>query len=514
MSKVAKAAIGLMIATIIAKILGFGRELVLASSYGASMYSDAYLTAMNIPLVIFSVIGTTLGTVLIPMYFDVNSSLGETKALNFVNNVFNIVIIICILLSILGVVFAEQLVKIFAIGFEGETLKVSVDFTRILISGIVFTGLSYIMTAYLQIKDKFTIVGLISIPKNIIIIISITLSVKYNSPYIMIWGTLVGLSTEFLFQLPFSIKNGYKYKLDINIKDKYIKKMVWMIGPVLIGVAVNQINAMVDRALASTLVEGSISALNYANKLNGFVMALFIASISAVIYPMLSKLSSENEKDKFIKSVVSSINSVILLVMPISAGSIVLSTPIVRLLFQRGEFDTRATSMTAIALVMYSIGMVAFGLRDILGKIFYSLNDTKTPMINGAIAMVMNIIINLMLIKYFKLAGLALATSISAIICIFLLFRSLKNKIGYFGQDKIINTTFKSIISSTVMGVVTYFVYNFIRNILGQGFVTEAVSLFGAIGIGAIIYGILVILLKVEEVRLITDIIKKKVKNN
>ena len=194
MSKVAKATIGLMIATIIAKVLGFGRELVLASSYGASMYSDAYLTAMNIPLVLFSIIGTTLSTVLIPMYFEVNRDLGEKKALNFTNNVFNIVIVMSILLAILGFIFTEQLVKVFAMGFEGEILKVAIDFTRITIISIVFTGLTYVMTAYLQIKNDFTIPGLVSVPKNVIIIVSIILSVKFN-PYIMIWGTLLALAS-------------------------------------------------------------------------------------------------------------------------------------------------------------------------------------------------------------------------------------------------------------------------------------------------------------------------------
>nr|WP_317333823.1 murein biosynthesis integral membrane protein MurJ [uncultured Romboutsia sp.] len=365
------------------------------------------------------------------------------------------------------------------------------------------------MIAYLHIKNNFTVLGIISVPKNIIIITSIILSIKYN-PYIMIWGTLLGISTEFLIKLPFAIKHGYKYQPYTNIKDKYIKKMFWLIGPVLIGVAVNQINTMVDRTLASTLVVGSISALNYSNKLNGFVMALFITSVSAIIYPMLYKLSSEDNKEKFISSIVQSINSVILLVIPISIGAIVLATPILKLLFQRGKFDVRATIMTATALIMYSIGVVAFGLRDILGKVFYALQNTKTPIINGAITMVMNIVLNIILVKYLQLAGVALATSISAIVCMFLLFRSLKKKIGYFGQDKIIKTTIKSIVSAVIIGVVTYFVYNMVSNLLDVGFMKEAISLVVSIGIGAITYRILVVLLKVDEINVITDVIKKK----
>lgn len=511
MSKAAKATICLILATIVAKILGFVRELILASSYGASMYSDAYLTAMNIPVVIFAIIGATLSTVFIPMYFEVSSEQGKKNALKFTNNILNIVIVLCILLAIVGLVFAEQLVKIFAIGFEGRTLEVAVDFTRVTIIGIVFTGLSYVMTSYLQIKDSFTIPGLASVPKNIIIIVSIILSAKYN-PYIMIWGTLLGIATEFLFQLPFAIKNEYKYQLYINIKDKHIKKTACLIGPVLIGVAVNQINLLIDRTLASTLAEGSISALNYANKLNGFVMALFITSVGAVIYPMLSKISSEDNKEKFTTSVVQAINGVILLVIPISVGSIVLATPIVRVLFERGEFDDRATSMTAIALVMYSLGMVAFGLRDILGKVFYAIQDTKTPMKNGIIAMIMNIVLNVILVKYLQLAGLALATSISAIVSIFLLFNSLNRKIGYFGQDRIVKATIKSIIAAIAMGLITYIGYASLSYYLGNGFIYDVISLFGAIILGAIVYGVLIIILKVQEVVVITDGIRKKLK--
>ena len=510
MSKLAKATIGLMIATIVAKVLGFGRELVLASYYGASMYSDAYIIAMNIPFVLFTVIGSTLATVFIPIYFKVNNELGEEKSLEFVNNIFNIVIILCTILTVLGIMFTQYLVKIFAVGFEGEGLKVAIDFTRITVISIVFMGLSYLMTSYLQIKNNFIIPGIMSVPKNIIIIIAIILSTRYN-PYIMIWGALLGTIVEFIFIYPFVRKNGYRYKPFINIGDKYIKEMSLLMVPVLIGVSVNQLNKMIDRSLASTLVEGSVSALNYANKLNGFVTALFITSIASVVYPMLSKLSNEEDKGKFISSIVKSVNSIILLVLPISVGAMVLATPIVKLLFERGEFDARATSMTAISLIMYSLGMVAFGLRDILGKVFYSLQDTKTPMINGVITVLMNIILNFVLVKYLQIAGLALATSISAIICIFLLFNSLKKKIGYFGQDKIIKTTLKSIISAIVMGIVTYFGYNLISSMLGNGFIYDAISLFVSILLGVIVYGLLVIILKVEEVSIITDMIKKRV---
>ncbi|RDY28989.1 murein biosynthesis integral membrane protein MurJ [Romboutsia weinsteinii] len=513
MSKVAKAAVGLMAATLIAKMLGFGRELALASAYGASGTSDAFLVAMNIPAVIFTAIGTSLGTAFIPLYCDVNSTQGEKASLKFTNNVFNIVILICIALSVIGAIFTEPIVKLFAVGFEGETLAQAVYFTRVLILGLAFLGISYIMMAFLQVKENFIIPGLMPVPYNLLIIISILVSVKIN-PNLLPWGTLFGLSLQFVFQLPFAMKKGYKYKPYINLRDEHIKKMLWLVAPVLIGVAVNQINTIVDRTIASTLVEGSISALNYATKLNQFVMGMFIVSISSVVYPMLSKLSSENNKEKFNKSIVTSVNTVTLLVIPISVGAIILANPIVKLLFQRGEFDARATQMTAIALIFYSIGMIGFGLRDILGKVFYSLQDTKTPMINGIIAMILNIVLNVMFVRYtnMQLAGLAFATSISALVTIILLFISLRKKIGAFGGKSIVSAMVKSIISAGLMAIVTSFVYNTVANLLGTGFIKEAITLVVAVGAGAIVYGISILVLKVDEVNVILEKVKSRIK--
>lgn len=511
MSKVAKATIGLMMAVMLGKVLGFIRELVLASTYGAGAYSDAYLIALNIPMVIFVAIGQSIGTTFIPLYHDINTNLGEEKSIKFTNNIFNIVTIVCIVFGVLGVIFAEQLVKLFAMGFEGETQAIAVYFTRIMVMGVLFIGLSNLMTSFLQVKNNFTIPGLASIPRNIVIIVAMIFSVKYG-PGVLAWGTLAGFAIEFLYQVPFAYKKGYKYSTYLNLKDEHLKKMIWLLGPVFIGVAVNQVNAMVDRTLASTLVEGSISALNYANKLNNFVMGVFITSIASVIYPMLSKLSANSKKEEFIQSVVTSVNSIILLILPISVGAIVLANPIVKILFQRGAFDSNATQMTSIALVFYSIGLVAFGLRDVLGKVFYSLQDTKTPMINGALAMGMNILLNIILVKFMGHAGLAFGTSMSAILCIFILFGSLKKKIGYFGQDQIIKTTLKSLCASLIMGLVTYLIHKLLGKVLNYGFIYDFMNLGISVMIGAISYGVIVMRLNINEISILSTYIRKKLK--
>lgn len=512
MSNLAKSAFWLMVVTMLSKVLGFGREIILGYFYGTSAYSDVYIVSMNIPLVLFASIGGALATTFIPLYQEVLNERGEERALKFSNNIMSIVIILSVLLGILGYIFAEPLVKLFAMHYTGEKLILAVKFVRIMIGGVVFIGLSNLMTSYLQIQGNFTIPGMIGLPNNIVVIISIILSAVTGNIYILAIGTLIGLSTQFLFQVPFAIKRGYRFKATIDLKDEYLKKMLWLVIPVFIGVAVNQVNTMVDRSLASGLGDGVITALNNANRLNLFVMGLFITTLGAVIYPTLSKLSSENNKEKFAESVANSVNCVNLLVMPATIGAIVLATPVVRILFERGAFNDKSTALTATALVFYSVGMVGFGLRDILSKVFYSLKDTKTPMVNGMIAVALNIVLNIALVKVMGHGGLALATSLSAIICIFLLFRSLKKKIGYYGQDKIRATFIKTLIASLVMGVVTYFVYKFLFGMLGLGFIQEAISLGVSIAIGGVIYLALIIVFKVEEVNMAIDMIKKKLK--
>ena len=511
MSKVAKATIGLMIVTMISKVLGLGRELVLGTMYGASNYSDIYITTLNITQTLFTGIGATLITTFIPLYYENQELGGENRANKFANNIFNTVLICGIFVCLIGCIFAKPLVKVFAIGFDGNTLATAVKFTKVMIFGGIFIGINNIVTALLQIKGNFTIPGISSLPFNLVIIISIILSVKLKNIYILPIGTLIAMASQVLFQYPFAHKEGYKYKLYIDPRDVYVRRMLILIAPIFIGVAVDQINTMVDRTLASTLVEGSISALNYANRLNGFVIGLFILSIGSVIYPVLSKLSLNDDKYKFMDTIVTSVNSVILLTIPISVGAIVLATPIVKLIFQRGAFDERATVMTSTALVFYAIGIVGFGIREILNKVFYSLQDTKTPMINGIITVILNIVINLILVRIMGHGGLALATSIAAIICTILLIVSLKKNIGSFGQERIIKTLIKSLISALIMGVITIFVYKGMNNTLGLRFINEFIYLFGSIGIGVIVYGILVIILRVEEINIIINIIKQKI---
>ena len=515
MSKAARATVLLMIVTIVSKILGLFRDSVLASAYGTGKYAAVYSTANSISTILFAVIGTALATSLIPLYNKLASEDSTERAMGFLNSVVNLVVIVCLSIAGLGIIFAGPLVKVFAPGYQGDVYTLCVQYTRILLPSIVFVGLANIFTSYLQIKKRYVIPGFIGMPYSIIIIVSIYLSLK-TSPMVLVIGTLIAISAKALFQLPFVYKEGYRYRPKINLKDPVMKDMMILILPVVIGVGANQINSIVDKSLASLLGTEVVASFSYAIKLYEFVQALFITSILAVIYPRLSSMIVSDRMDSFLNSLKKTMNVIIVALVPIIVGCIVLSRQIVEVLFQRNAFTSKDTTMTASILWIYVIGILAFALRDVLTRGFYSMEDSKTPMINSIISIVFNISLNPILVKPLGYKGLAIATAVSAYIGLLLFNRSMRKKIeGYSSRDNYI-VFVKSLFAALIMGLGVKLVYGIVASSLVGGLLFKLIALASAVGVGVIVYALIMHFLRVEEYEMIFDmffgVVKKKVK--
>ncbi len=500
-----KTAILLMFLTIISKIMGFVREISLSYFYGATNVSDAYIISITIPSVIFALIGAGISTGFIPMFSSIEGDYGEKEAKRYTNNLINIIIILCTFIVVFVLIFTEPVVKLFASGFTGETLALAIRFTKISILGIYFTGVIAVFSGFLQIKGNFAVPALLGIPMNIIVIFSLFLSTKTDMIVLSI-GTVLATFTQLMFLIPFIKKKGYRYKFIIDFKDKHIINMARITIPVIIGVSVNQINVLVDRSLASNVAVGGISALNYANRLNGFVQGIFVISISTVMYPMISKMAAKKDMKGLELSIIEAINSISILVIPATIGAMVFSKQIVSLLFGRGAFDPGALNMTSNALFFYAIGMIGFGLREVLSRGFYSLKDSKTPMINGVIAVSTNIVLNIILSKFLGIGGLALATSISAILSSTLLTLALRRKLNGFSFRKIFQSWVKIFLASLAMGAVAYLANSFLISL-----VSENIALILSIGVGGLVYLAMLPFLKLEEVENIVAMVKAKI---
>jgi len=288
-----------------------------------------------------------------------------------------------------------------------------------------------------------------------------------------------------------------------------IKQAFIIVIPIFISSMIIQINTFIDKSFASRLVEGSIAALNYSGILRGFIYTIFTIAIITVIYPMLSQAVAEKNISK-IKDIFSKGSSIIIILfVPITIGAIILAQPAISFVFERGEFSSTSTLMTTSAFVMYSISLLACALQDIITKVFYSMQDTKSILYIGAFAVGLNIIFNIILVKPMGHAGLALATSLSTIISIPLFFIVLRKKLGPLGLKNTMILFVKSILATAVMAIVVYFGYNYLYSALGSGKFSMLLSICLSAGLGGILYFILMIAFKVNEMDFFTDIIKK-----
>ncbi len=489
-----KTAIMIMVITIASKMFGFLREIALSYFYGAAEITDVYLIALTISGTICSFFFAAIANTFIPMYGRIEAEEGEEKANIFASNLINIGVLITLGLIVFVFLFTRPIVRIFAIGFDGEMLEMAISFTRVAMISVVAASVLTVLIAYLHIKNRFAITELIGFPLNIAVIAAIVVSYRTNSG-VLIWGTVAATFLQLMFVLPSVYKSGFRHKPVIRFKDKYIKEMLLLAMPVVIGTSVNQINTLVDRTLASSVAIGGISALSYAAKLNAVVQGIFVYSIVVVLYPSISKMASEGNLELLKNVVIKAVLAILLIVVPATVGFMVLARPIVEIIFGQGAFDERAIVMTSGALVFYSIGMAAFGIQEVISRTFYAIQDTKTPMLNGVKAVTINIILNLILSRFMGIYGLALATSIAAITGSGMLIYELRKKLGSIGLKELIKSTIKLSGASLIMGAAAYIIYIKLAAVTGM-----LIALIAAILIGILIYSVIVIFIKIPEV--------------
>ncbi|MEG6567074.1 murein biosynthesis integral membrane protein MurJ [Thermoanaerobacterium saccharolyticum] len=488
----AKVAGLVMVITFISKITGFLREVVLGSKFGTTKDIDAYNMAQNIPMVLFAAIAASIGTTVIPLFSEYLAKKGKDKAFDFINNLLNVIILMTVLFTVIAAIVSPIIVKIMAPGFKGDVYYETLDLTVILLPVMIFVAVSNIITGALQSLQHFAVPAMIGIPYNIIIIgTALMYGAKYGI-YGVALATVVGSIIQVIMQLPVLYKFGFRYRFVLDLKDEGVKRVIILAMPVLIGTSIQVINTYVDRMIASYLPAGSIAALNYANRLIGF--DIFSMAIAIVIYPMLSRYFASNNIDEFIKGIKMAVKAILYIMIPVTVGAIIFRVPIIRILFERGAFDERSTYLTSIAFMFLSLGMTANGLRNVLSRGFYSLKDTKTPMINGTIAVLINIGLNLVIVRYLALGGLALSTSVAAIVTSLMLMYSLRKKVGKIGGYEIASAFVKALIGSAIMGVFVYFAYKGISIFMSGGKIYDALSLLVTIIMGASIYLIFILL--------------------
>lgn len=511
-----RAAGSMMIITLVGKILGLVRDMLLASNYGSGMEANAFLTASRIPRVFFDAIfASAISASFIPIFNESLEKKGKKSAFEFTNKFITLIVIVTVIMTLTGMGFAPQLTNLFAGGYDTKTKVLSISLLKIMFPTVVFTGIAYSFVGVLQSFDEFTIPAALSIVSNGIIIIYYLFFNKSMGIYGLSVAFLIGWAMQAIMQAPSLIKNGYRYKPSFALKkDENIRKVLTLMLPVMVSTWVQPINIAINANFASHLYKGAgVSAIEYANNLYTIIVGVFVLSVANVIFPRLSRMTANNDKNAFFNTVITTIRILSFIIIPMTAGVMALSGPIISLIYERGAFDAFSTGITSSALFYFSLGMFGYGLQAILSRAFYAEQDGKTPFVAGLISIIVNLALCKVLVGSMSVSGLALASAISSTLYGLLLFISLKRK----NRDADMNGLAVSVIKMTVCALVMAAAVVLVKNILwssGASMVMKIIAVGIAVIVGIAVYLIMSKLTKLYEADLVFGYVGKMLKKN
>ncbi len=489
---------------ILSKLLGFLRETSIAYAFGAGLETDAYFMAILIPTLVFQ----TLQTYAVKAFLPIYGSMHQPREKQAFTNTFALLV----LLTLGGVLlliqlFTPQIVTLLAPGFEGEAATLTVKLMRLASAALLFMGLSSIAASYLHAHHLFLGPALIGVPFNLIIIGGALLAGAYFGISGLAVVTVAAYGSKVLIQLPWVLKKGFSLRVGVDWRHPGIRELRKILPPILFAGAAAELKALTDRIFATLLPVGGVSALNYAARVRIMPIALFVTPLATVFYPTLVDLAAAKKFDEFKNTFAQGLGVIIFLYLPISAGFLALGEPIIRLVFERGAFDTEATAVTALMLVVFSIGMVGEAVQQLVVRAFFAIKDFRTPMLVTFGVAGLNLALNAVLINPLQHAGLALATSICFLIGSGLSLYLLRRKIGSLHGKVLLQGFLRSLLAASLMGGALYRGADAWRSAWQPvGFTEQAIQLGALIGGGAALYFGLAWLLKVREMRITLEL--------
>lgn len=510
-TNIAFTAIFMSSATLLAKFCGLLRDMILASMYGTkSAEAIAFSAASRIPLLFFDIaLGTAVTSAFIPIFNEYLERKEEKRAMEFANRFSNLVIGITLLMSVIGIAFSNQLIYLIAGDIPNDAFNLASNLIKILFPTIVFTGLAFCFVGILQSYGEFNIPAIISLVSNGLLILYLAFVGNQFGVTGVAVAMLVAWGAQVVVQIPSLKRFEFKYKPSIKFNDEGIKKVAKLAFPIIVSTWVQPLNAIINMRLSSGLNGGAaIPALDYANKIYIILVGVFTFTITNIVFPRLSRAATAGNNDEYKSTVRTSLGYVFFIIAPIMAGFLILSTPIIQLVYERGNFDATSTSLTSTALFFYSFGMLGYGVQEIMNKAFYSLQDGKTPMRVAFFGIAVNITLSLLFILGLNkgLGSLAFAASISANITGFTLLYKLSRKYKGLVNKTFLKDIFKIFVSVAVMSVAVVFVYTAVK-IYTQ---SKLIVALAPSAIGAVVYLVCCIVFKVEELTTFINIIKTR----
>lgn len=408
-------AVGIVtIISALGKVLGFVREAIIAAYFGTSGTADVFFVANIIPTILYTAIGIAIYSGIIPIYVEEKEK-DPIKADEVMSVLGTVFFIIAVAIAGVSYLFAGPIVKMVAPGFNQEQLELTEQLTKIMLPGIAFLALTTISTGVLNSHKKFVAPSLTATAQNLVIILATVLLAEQFGVKGLAVGVLLGAVAQFVIQYPQMSKYNIRFNFSFRKEKKRIRDTMILFYPIIVASLAVQLNGITDRMISSGLEEGSVSALNYANKLMMLPLSVIMAPLITVLYPSIVE-SAIKGLDQFLSLVIRGAKIIIFLSIPFVAVMVVCGKELIELAFKRGAFDDSATTQTVIVFICYSLGLVFFALRDYLMNCLYALKETRLAMYTSIVMVIINVVLSFTLSRLIEASGVALAATLATLI--------------------------------------------------------------------------------------------------
>ena len=514
-AKVVNAASVVGLATMLSRIFGFLRDVVVAAFFGTSAAADAFFVAFRIPNLLRRLLGEgSLTVAFVPVFTQYLTQKSKGEAVELANVVFTVLSIILVFVSLLGIIFSPWIVLATAPGFANtpDQFDLAVYLNRIMFPYIFFISLVALCMGILNSLRHFAAPALSPVTLNISMIAATFLLYPYFTEpiFALAIGVMLGGAIQLAMQWPFLIKMGIRLKPNFNFRHPGLKQIGLLLIPTLIGSGIYQINILVGTILASLLPKGSVSYLYYADRIVELPLGVFAIAVGTAALPSLSEQVSRGSFTEMKKTISFSLRLILFVSIPATIALIILREPIVSVLFQRGEFQASSTMATAQALLFYAIGLWAFSVIRVIDAAFFALQDRKSPLKAGFIAFIVNVVMGIILMIPLKHGGLALATSIATSVNVLILSIILWNKIGSFLDKEFYDSLKKVFIASLVMAAFIYTVHFVIGWDIHDALLNKCLYLFSCIIAGCLAFFTVSFMTQNQDLLFLWKRLKKK----
>ena len=512
--QIARAAATIMAPFALSQITGLVRQILVTRAFGTSPAYDAFVVANNFPNLIFTLVaGGALASAFVPTFTGLVTQKNEAAAWRLASAIANLILIILTALSLIAAIFAPQIVKyILVSGFSDEKIALTAALLRIMLISPAIFGVSGLLMGILNTHQRFLLPALAPSMYWIGMILGLFFFVPSMGIFGLAWGTVLGSVLHLLIQLP-DLRRlpAKKYIPTLGLGNSQVAEVIRLMAPRLFGAGTVQLYVVVNAYFATKLPEGSVSALTYAWALMTVPEVVIAQSIAIAILPTFSAQVARGEMDGLRASLAATLRGLLLLSVPAMVGLILLRTPVIAMLFQRGFFSSQSTELVAWALLWYTVGLIGHSMVEVLVRAFYALHDTKTPVIIGSIAMLINVGLIFLFPGWFSrsgwlpLGGLALANSVATTLEMSALLVVMRVRLGGIHGRQVLGSLGQAALASAAMGLV---LWGWLR--LTQ---SAAVSMaaIGGVLLGGGVYALGMLVLRVPELGQLISALQRRV---